>query len=107
MPPHPCTSRAPHTGPRQPVTWPPTSAGEFEAAQAETECGQQAGHTRVQARGELDLDTIRVLAEALTATDGPVVVHLGCVTFADTAPVHAGFVGVRQERLMPSSGNRC
>ncbi|MFE7183449.1 STAS domain-containing protein [Streptomyces erythrochromogenes] len=84
MRPHPCSSRAPHTGPWQPPAWPPTWAGEIEAAQAETQSERRAGHTRVQVRGDLDLDTIHVLTEALTAADGAVVVDLGCVTFADT-----------------------
>ncbi|MER7735441.1 STAS domain-containing protein [Streptomyces erythrochromogenes] len=61
----------------------------MEAAQAETQSERRAGHTRFQVRGELDLDTIHVLTEALTAADGAVVVDLGCVTFADTALVHA------------------
>ncbi|MFB6695361.1 MULTISPECIES: STAS domain-containing protein [Streptomyces] len=61
----------------------------MEAAQAETECEQRAGHTLIQVRGELDLDTVHVLTEALTATDGPVIVDLNHVTFADTALVHA------------------
>ncbi|MFE5675370.1 STAS domain-containing protein [Streptomyces erythrochromogenes] len=87
MRPHPCTG-IPHVRPWQPVTWPPTWASEIENAQAETESQQQAGHTRIQVRGELDLDTIHVLAQALTAAERAVVVDLGRVTFADTALVH-------------------
>ncbi|MFI5546329.1 STAS domain-containing protein [Streptomyces sp. NPDC051815] len=89
MQPHPRSLRAPRTGPWQPPTRLPIRADEAEAAQAETESEKQAGYTLIHVRGELDLDTIHVLAEALSATDGPVVVDLGRVTFADTALVHA------------------
>ncbi|MFJ3632776.1 STAS domain-containing protein [Streptomyces sp. NPDC090112] len=92
MQPHPRSLRAPRTGPWQPPTRLPIRADEAEAAQAaqaETESVKQAGCTLIHVRGELDLDTIHVLAEALTATDGPIVVDLGRVTFADTALVHA------------------
>ncbi|MFD9102453.1 STAS domain-containing protein [Streptomyces virginiae] len=86
-PPHP--RYAPHRAPaprRRPAR---RRARGVEDALAESESERQTDHTRIEVRGELDLDTIHVLAEALTAAAGPVVIDLHRVTFADCTLVHA------------------
>ncbi|MGW2042715.1 STAS domain-containing protein [Streptomyces virginiae] len=79
----------PRIGPRHPAAGPPALVRGVEDALAESESERQTDHTRIEVRGELDLDTIHVLAEALTAADGPVVIDLHRVAFADCTLVHA------------------
>ncbi|WP_051807899.1 STAS domain-containing protein [Streptomyces sp. NRRL F-2664] len=94
MQPNPRTPGIPHVGPWNPLTGPPTipaTAAEFQAddAQAETESEPSHGHTRIRVRGELDIETVHVLTDALHTAQRAVVVDLGHVTFADTALLHA------------------
>ncbi|MFJ9936847.1 STAS domain-containing protein [Streptomyces virginiae] len=89
MRPHPRNPGMPRIGPRHPAAGPPAIVRGVEDALAESESQRQTDHTRIEVRGELDLDTIHVLAQALTAADGPVVIDLHRVTFADCTLVHA------------------
>ncbi|MGW4509256.1 STAS domain-containing protein [Streptomyces sp. NPDC004436] len=98
MQPHPCSHHAPHVGPWHACT---SATGE-EAALAETEYDQH--HGCIQVRGEIDFDTVHVLADALRAADGPVVIDLRHVTFADSALVHALLNALAQQQELALTG---